>query len=223
MRASGSLRLLAAIATLAALLLTHPIQAADADFAAELQSIAQEWDRANFESADAAARRQAFAALSARAARFAQRFPHRAEPLVWEGIVLSSFAGAKGGLGALGLAKQSRARLLAAMKIDPAALNGSAYTSLGVLYYKVPGFPLGFGSHTKAHEYLQKALEINPDGIDPNFFYGELMFEEGEYAQALRYLQRAQNAAPRPERPVADSGRHREIADLRQRVQAKLG
>jgi tetratricopeptide (TPR) repeat protein len=71
---------------------------------------------------------------------------------------------------------------------------------------KVPGFSLGFGNHTRAREYLQKALEINPAGIDPNFFYGELMFKDGDYAQALRYLQKVQNAVPRPERRVARGG-----------------
>jgi tetratricopeptide (TPR) repeat protein len=222
MRALKSLRLMTATAGLAVLALTSTVHATDVDFATELRSIAQDWDRANFESVDAAARRQALEALSNRAARFTQRFPNRAEPLVWEGIVLSSYAGAKGGLGALGLAKRSRERLLSALKIEPAALNGSAYTSLGVLYYKVPGFPVGFGNHDKAREFLNEALQINPDGIDPNFFYGELLFEEGDYARALQYLQKAQNAAPRPDRPVADHGRQREIAALIQRTRAKL-
>ena len=47
-------------------------------------------------------------------------------------------------------------------------LDGSAYNSLGVLYYKVPGWPVGFGDKAKARELLQKALAINPKGIDAN-------------------------------------------------------
>ena len=42
-----------------------------------------------------------------------QEYPGRAEPLIWHGIILSSLAGAKGGLGALGLAKEARDQLLA--------------------------------------------------------------------------------------------------------------
>lgn len=197
--------------------------AADTPFDAELSAIAQAWDHANFESASKDEKGAALEALSKRAANFTHNYPQRAEPLIWEGIVLSSYAGAKGGLGALGLAKQSRERLLAALKIDPTALSGSAYTSLGALYYKVPGFPLGFGDHDKAREYLRKALEISPDGIDANYFYGELMIEDGDYSQALRYLQKAQAAPPRTNRPVADAGRHKEIGALIQRAQAKLG
>lgn len=105
--------------------------------------------------------------------RLREIWPERAEPLVWEGIVLASWAGAKGGLGALKLAKQARDQLLRAEQIDPSALNGSVYTSLGSLYYQVPGWPLGFGDDDKAREYLEKALTMNPDGIDPNFFYGD--------------------------------------------------
>jgi hypothetical protein len=58
------------------------------------------------------------------------------------------------------------------MAIDPRALQGSAYTSLGSLYYQVPGWPIGFGDDKRAEAMLLKALEINPDGIDPNYFYG---------------------------------------------------
>ncbi len=54
--------------------------------------------------------------------------------------MLSTYAGAKGGLGALSLAKKSRAVLESALMIDDQALQGSAYTSLGALYAKVPDF-----------------------------------------------------------------------------------
>ena len=191
-------------------------------FDAELRGLAQAWDHANFDNADPDARRAALEPLTERAARFVEHYPERAEPHIWEGIVLSSYAGAKGGLGALGYAKRSRAALEAALKIDPAALNGSAYTSLGVLYYKVPGFPLGFGDHDKAREYLQQALKLNPDGIDPNYFFGELMVEEGKYRDALGYLNKAESAEPRPNRPVADSGRRREAALLIAKAESRL-
>ena len=190
---------------------------------AELAAVQSAWAVANYETPPGDARVQAFEALSRRAEALVKAFPTRPEPLVWQGIVLSTYAGAKGGLGALGLAKQSRAALEAAMKLDPNALQGSAYTSLGTLYYKVPGFPLGFGNKGKAREYLEHALALNPDGIDPNFFYGEFLFEQDEYAPALEHLQKALRAAPRPGREVADSGRRKEIEALIARVQEKTG
>ncbi|MDQ5941845.1 MAG: hypothetical protein QG572_658, partial [Pseudomonadota bacterium] len=83
--------------------------------------------------------------LAVQARKIVESNPAVAETLIWEGIVLSSEAGAKGGLGALGLAKDAKQRLDEALKINDKALSGSAYTSLATLYAKVPGWPIGFG------------------------------------------------------------------------------
>jgi tetratricopeptide (TPR) repeat protein len=210
-------------AALFAVALAGPAFADDASFDAELLSIQQAWAKVNYETPAGDARTQAFEALEKRAEKFTQQNPGRAEALIWEGIVESSYAGAKGGLGALSMAKEARGNLEAALKINPKALDGSAYTSLGTLYYKVPGFPLGFGDHDKAGKLLTKALELNPNGIDPNYFYGEFLFEEGKYGEALKYLDKAARAAPRPGRESADKGRHAEINALTAKVKAKMG
>lgn len=199
-----------------------PTFAQDAPFATELNDIQQSWDEANYQSANAEEKKRQLEALTARSEALVQKYPRRAEPLVWEGIVLSTYAGAKGGLGALSLAKKSRDRLLEATRIDPAALRGSAYTSLGALYYKVPGWPIGFGDRDKASEFLNKALALNPDGMDPNYFIGELLFEDGEYSRSLKHLEKALAAPPRPERPLADAGRRSEINTLVAKVREKL-
>jgi tetratricopeptide (TPR) repeat protein len=182
-------------------------------FDADLLAIQTNWARANYQL-NGDTKEAAFDELAEQAAAFTGRNPGRAEPLIWEGIVLSTAAGVKGGLGALGLAKQSRAHLDAALAIDPQALQGSAYTSLGTLYHKVPGFPIGFGSDKKAREYLEKALAINPAGIDPNYFYGEFLLDEGEDAAARRHLEKALQAPPRLNRETADEGRRREVRAL---------
>jgi tetratricopeptide (TPR) repeat protein len=155
-----------------------------------------------------------YQALAERARGLVEANPGKAEPLVWAGIVLSSEAGAKGGLGALSLAKQAKQQLEEAMKLDDKALKGSSYTSLGTLYYKVPGWPIGFGDKKKAEALLKKALVLNPEGIDPNFFYGEYLLERDHPAEALRYLETALKAAPRPGRELADAGRRQEIQAL---------
>ncbi|MEQ9843516.1 tetratricopeptide repeat protein [Pectobacterium brasiliense] len=132
--------------------------------------------------------------------------------LIWSGIIDSSWAGAKGGLGALSLVKQARTSFEKSIAIDPNALEGSAWTSLGALYYQVPGWPIGFGDKEKAAEMLKKALAINPDGIDANYFYGDFLLKEGKVDEAKRYLEKALHAPARPGRDIADSGRHRDIA-----------
>jgi tetratricopeptide (TPR) repeat protein len=212
-------------ALLAATLLNTPDavaqSAAGGNFDADLLTIQQDWAKANYAIADSDQKEAAFEALNKRAEAFAQANPKRAEALIWQGIVLSSYAGAKGGLGALGIVKQSRAKLEQALKIDPNALEGSAYTSLGTLYYKVPGFPIGFGDDKKAQRHLEAALKINPTGIDPNYFYGEFLFEDGRYADAIVYLNKALAAPPRPNRELADKGRRGEIEALLAKAKQK--
>ncbi|HET7202380.1 MAG TPA: tetratricopeptide repeat protein [Steroidobacteraceae bacterium] len=198
-------------------------QSTDPAFEAELLSLQQAWAHANYETPAGDTRVQAFDALEKRAEQFARAHPDRAEALIWEGIIESSYAGAKGGLGALSLCKEAKGNLEAALALDPRALDGSAYTSLGTLYFKVPGFPLGFGDDAKAEKMLRKALELNPDGIDPNYFYAEYLVEQDRYQEAMRYLDKAAKALPRPGRESADAGRRAEIAALRQKVRARLG
>ena len=188
-----------------------------------LLAIQQAWAVANYETPAGDAREAAFEALAKRTEALVQSNPKRAEARVWHGIVLSSYAGAKGGLGALALAKEARSNLEAALELDPAALNGSAYTSLGTLYHKVPGFPLGFGSDDKARRLFAKALELNPDGIDPNYFWGEFLLDEGDYRQAVVHLERALQAPDRPGRELADRGRREEATTLLEKARAKAG
>ncbi|MGB5630172.1 MAG: hypothetical protein WBM57_12430 [Woeseiaceae bacterium] len=145
-----------------------------------------------------------------------------AEVLVWNGIIKSAFAGVKGGLGALSYAKEAKKSLEASLKIDDKVLDGSAYASLGTLYFKVPGWPVGFGNDKKAAEFLAKALELNPDGIDSNYFYADYLQTKKEFEAAEKYLLKAQNAAPRADRPVADSGRQQEISVALAEVRKKL-
>lgn len=153
-------------------------------------------------------------ALALEANALVERNPDSPEVLIWDGIVLSSEAGAKGGLGALSLAKEARDRLEKALALNDRALDGSAYTSLATLYAKVPGWPLGFGDDERAETYFKKSLALNPGGIDPNFFYAEYLLEHDRPNDARAHLDKALNAAPRPGRELADDGRRAEIRSL---------
>lgn len=152
-----------------------------------------------------------FERLETQAAEAVARHPGRAEPLVWQAIVQSSHAKFAGGLTALDLIKKARDHLQDAEKIDAKVLDGSVYTSLGSLYAKAPGWPLSFGDRKKAKAYLEQALAINPDGIDPNFFYGELLLAQGQVEAGRSRLEKALQAAPRSGREDADEGRRGEI------------
>ena len=160
-------------------------------------------------------REAAFEELLHQSEKIRQATPRDAAALIWEGIVLSSLAGEKGGMGALGLVKRARADFEAAIKLDAGALDGAAYTSLGALYYQVPGWPLGFGDDAAARTMLRKGLAIDPDGIDANYFYADFLRDQKDWAGARTAFQKALAAPARPGREVADAGR-------RQEAQAKL-
>lgn len=210
--------------TLAALVMTLALAApatADEQLDQQLAGLAHAWDHAQFEVSANDAKLAAFHRLDAEAAQIAQAHPAAAEPLVWQAIVLSSEAGVEGGLGALGKVSQARDLLLRAERINPNALgDGSIYTSLGSLYYQVPGFPLGFGNRDRAREYLQRALRMNPTGIEPNYFMADFLIRGNDFVHAGEFLQRAEAAPVRPGREVADAGRHRDIAALQAQVRA---
>lgn len=183
---------------------------ADEKLDSDIASLQHEWARANYSTAKDA-QEPAFKALAEQAHQLSEKHAKAPETLIWEGIANAGYAKAKGGLGALKLAEKARDLLLAAEKSNPNALQGSAYTSLGSLYYKVPGWPIGFGDKKKARAYLEKALQINPNGIDPNFFYADFLSEQGEYKQAIPYYEKALAAPPRAGREDADAGRRAEV------------
>ncbi len=155
-----------------------------------------------------------FKALALDARKVSETHPGSAEPLIWEGIVISSEAGVRSGLSALSLAKNARDKLLQSIKINDQALNGSAYTSLATLYAKVPGWPIGFGDNDQAESYFIKSISINPNGIDPNYFYGEYLIDHGRHQEARKHLEIALKAPARVGRELADDGRRKEVRML---------
>jgi tetratricopeptide (TPR) repeat protein len=179
----------------------------------DISALQTEWAQIKYQR-PAAEHEKAFAELAKSADAVRGKYAGRAEPQIWYGIIAASYAGARGGLGALSLAKDAKKALEQALEIDPKALDGSAYTSLGSLYYQVPGWPIGFGNDDKAREMLDKALALNPDGIDSNYFMGDFLHRKGDYAAARQVLNKALKAPARPGRALADEGRRKEIESL---------
>ena len=212
---------LAALLTASSLAATSFSAVAAEDFNTQLLNLQQHWAKVNYQLVNDA-QEDGFENLVKQAQTLVAANPDNANSLVWLGIIESSYAGAKGGIGALSLAKKAKKALEKSMKIDDSALNGSAYASLGTLYHKVPGWPLGFGDDDTAKEMLEKAILINPNGIDSNYFYGEFLFDEKEYTKAKQHLTHALQAAARETRPLADEFRRVEINQLMAKVDKKI-
>jgi len=194
--------------SLLSLFLILPCYAASLNEA--IHVLQKDWAIANYETAEKDLDK-VFEALTLKAEIIVKEHPGKAEPLIWQAIIVSSDAGKNGGFGALGKVKKARKLLIEAEKINPDALHGSIYTSMGSLYYQVPGWPLGFGDDDQAEKYLQQALAINPNGIDSNYFYADFLLDQGKKKEAQDYFNKALAAPARSERPVADKGRKAEI------------
>jgi len=201
--------------------LSQSVWALDAVDQQRLGDIQQRWAHIQYELPEGQ-RAEAFEKLATQASQFKQERQSVAEAWIWSGIVSSSWAGAQGGIGALGKVKDARADLEKALALDPKALQGSAYTSLGALYDRVPGWPLGFGDSDKAEQLLKQALQLNPNGIDSLYFWGDHLYRQKHYVEARAALQKALLAAPRPGRESADAGRRKEIQALLADVDKKL-
>ncbi len=193
--------------------LSQSVWALDAADQQRLSDIQQSWAHIQYELPEKQ-RADAFETLAAKASAFTQERPSAAEAWIWSGIVTSSWAGAQGGIGALGKVKEAKVDLEKALALDPKALQGSAYTSLAALYDRVPGWPIGFGDAEKAEPLLKEALQLNPNGIDSLYFWGDHLYRQKRYDEARQALQKALKAAPRPGREVADAGRRKEIEAL---------
>jgi tetratricopeptide (TPR) repeat protein len=207
------------LAAALALLLTLPALATEPS--ADVLAVRDQWAQAKYDLPKDQ-RVAALEALATKAGAARAAHPDAADALIWEGIVLSTLAGEKGGLGALGLVKQARKNFEQAIAIDPAALDGSAYTSLGSLYYQVPGWPVGFGDEDKAREMLEQGLARNPDGLDSNYFYADFLREQEDFPAAQAALLKALAAPDRPGRELADKGRRAEAEAMLAEVRKSL-
>ena len=201
--------------------LSSPAWALESADQERLTAIQQSWAHIQYEL-PAEQRAAAFEKLAAQASAFTQSRQSVAEAWIWSGIVTSSWAGAQGGLGALGKVKVARTDLEKAMTLDPNALQGSSYTSLAALYDRVPGWPIGFGDAEKAEQLLKQGLQLNPTGIDSLYFWGDHLSRQGRYVEAKAALLKALQAPPRPGRETADTGRRQEIQALLGEVNKKI-
>lgn len=187
----------------------------NAEMMQQVAELQHAWAVANYQTPDKD-KQAAFKALVDKSAALTARYPDRAEPKIWEAIIRAGYAGAMGGLQSLFSAmpqmKQGRDLLLAAEKIDPKAMNGSVYTTLGSFYYMVPGGIIGFGDDDKALAYLDKAIAIAPDDMDANYFMGDYWLHEKKYAKAIPYFEKVLALPDVASRPIYSKGRKAEAA-----------
>ena len=193
---------------------------ADDDLTPALASIEDRWTAVRYEIKTDPQKLAAVHDLERDAAALMQAHPLSVEARVWYALTLLAEADVRHNASALPLVREARG-LLEEAQAQPSTMQVQILNALGDLYAQVPGWPIGFGDKKKAGELLQKALAINPRGIDPNFFYGEYLVETKRPEEAVAYLERALQAPARPGRQIADAGRREEARTLLDRIKAK--
>jgi len=224
MQVMGRMMIAAAVVAVLGLAGPHPVRGAESgSLNAEILRLALEWEHIKFEIEDKDLQEKLMAPLADHAARIVQQYQNRPEAQIWLGILISEQASMasenSSPLKALGFAKRARDILEKVEKTDPAVLDAGAPTSLGVLYYRVPGFPIGFGDKAKARQLLEEAVAKAPNGLDANYFYGDFLYEQHEYPQAQTVLTRALTLPAHPERPVWDKSRRLVMQELLAKMQ----
>jgi tetratricopeptide (TPR) repeat protein len=190
-----------------------PALAADS-MGQEVKAINDSWAHIAYEVKGSSTQTKELDQLAKQAAALVQKYPGKAEPLLWDGIVTSEQANRANIFHKLSLATKARDLIARAYAIDPKAADGGAAMSLGVLYYKVPGSPIGFGDDVKANKLLKEALAIDPNGLDANYFYGDFLYDQGQKPLAKQFLLKALKAPHDSSRPAWDAGRRREVQAL---------
>lgn len=134
-----------------------------------------------------------------------EQYPNNADLIFWQAIVIATNADHQDALTALDAIKEARSLLIKAIQINPETMNGSAYVTLGTLYYMAPKWPISFGDDKTAQEMLEAALQINPNGIDSNYFYGDFLLSHDKTDEAIKYFERATISPARNNQLYADN------------------
>ena len=147
----------------------------------------------------------AYVQLLDKTVNLSKQYPNAAEPIFWQAVVKATYADQQDAFSALSAIHEARDLLIKAIKINPETMDGSAYVTLGTLYYMAPKWPIAFGDDNAAKQMLETALKINPDGIDANYFYGEFLLLHNKPNDAAIYFERATAAPARAEQLYADN------------------
>jgi len=203
------------------LLLLAPEPLAQVEVGDSLAALRHTWAHIKYQLPETQ-RETAYARLHARARRIRTAHPDYASLWIWEAIILANEAGEKHSLASIQMIKKAKLLLEKAISIHPNADAGLAYGFLGNLYHSMPGWPIGFGDERKAEYYLKKALAIEPNGLDENYFAGIYMRDGKRFAEAVFYFRHALHAPPRPGMDVADAGRKADAARLLNQAMEKM-
>ena len=174
------------------------------DLAPAVQHIESEWARIHYSVAREQQDKE-FKYLLSKVTDLQAQHPKQAEFIILQAIIVASNAENVDAFSALEAIHEAKDLLVQAIELNPKALDGAAFVTLGTLYYMVPAWPVAYGDNDKAQQLLEKALAINANTIDANFYYADFLVTQGKQEQAIKYFNRALTVPVRATQIFADT------------------
>lgn len=186
-----------------------------------LVDIENRWAHAVYETRGQA-KNKALATLLVDVRKFASGHADSSEAAAWHGIIARECTWNHCRSNPSRLRREARDALHKAESLDPGALGGLVYANLGALYTQTPSKLGGFGSKVRGIGYMWKAIIIDPDGLDSNYLYAELLVKERRFEEAREILRKASSLDPRPSHQLADRGRRQQALALLRNIEMQL-
>ena len=193
--------------------LLHPYSGLANSLDRIVHSIEAEWASIYF-SSEINDKESAYSRLLYRTTELAKQTPDSPELIFWQATIIASRAEHQNSIEALAAIHKAQDLLLKSISMKPDTLDGSALITLGTLYYQAPGWPIAFGDDRKAEQYLRKGLQINPLGIESNFYYGQYLLAKDQPEQAIEYFKTALKGPVRKEQKFADFSLKEKIKEI---------
>lgn len=179
----------------------------------EINSIESEWANVfyHLSKTDDMAKKE-YSRLISKAQHLGMRYPDATEPVFWEANILASRAEHENIFTALASINTAKTLLKKVIQKDASTLGGAALVTLSILYYEMP---LIYNDSSMAERYLKQALKINPNGVDPNYYYAEFLRSIDKIMLAIKYYKFVLSATVRSEQQFADEQlKHKALINL---------
>lgn len=144
--------------------------------------------------------------------------PREAAARFWLGTAYGLYADVKGGVRAISYVNKFKAQIEQAVRLDPLYENGAPLNTLGMMYFKAPGWPFSFGDDKKALELLRRSHRLSRPNMVVNRLLAEVVLEEVGKAEALTLVNAALAMPDRPGYVLEDRKIRRELLELRKKI-----
>lgn len=155
-----------------------------------------------------------FATAVAYAERAVETHPGGVDGRYWHALTLGRLGETQGVLRSLSVVSEMRRELETVLELAPD--HAGAHFALGMLYYRLPGWPLSFGDNNRALEYMTAAVELAPDNTTYRLGLAELLLDMRRRDEAIALLEAILEMPLTPGEPV-------ESAEDKIRAQELLG